>query len=86
MMPELPPMVPAHLRKTIMVRDCYRAIVDLILETDEAGTSQGGFGIVVTGTPGIGKSTMALYLVCCLAHRRQRVVYRCVCAVGCMQL
>ena len=68
-----------------MVRACYRSIVDLILEMEGACNPEDGFGMVLTGTPGIGKSTMALYLMCCLAHRRQRVMYRCVCAVGCTQ-
>lgn len=70
-----------------MVRDCYQRIVDLILETDKrgAGAPKRRFGMVVTGTPGIGKSPMALYLICCLAKQHQKIVYRWMRVVGSMK-
>lgn len=77
--------LPCFLCDSIMVRKCYRGIFNLMLEIDQqaAGTCESGFGMVITGTLGIGESTLALYLICCLANRQQRVVYRCVRAVAC---
>lgn len=73
--------LPPSLCQAIMVRECYRAIVELIMDADEehaATGSKDGFAFVLTGTPGIGKSALALYLICCLAQQRQRILYRCV--------
>ena len=78
-MPELPAILPSHLLNSFMVRECYRGIVDLIMKADEerAASTKHGFGMVITGTPGIGKSVLALYLICRLAQKRQKVLYRC---------
>lgn len=70
--------IPPALCQAIMVRECYRAIVELIMDADEqrtAGGCENGFAYVLTGTPGIGKSALAVYLICCLAQQRQRVLY-----------
>lgn len=83
-LPRLSRALPRALRRSIMVRQCYRDVVQLIMEVNEgmAGDSftlaDSGFAFVLTGTPGIGKSAMALYLICCLAQQHQKLVYRCV--------
>ena len=88
-LPELPSRLPPPVRNSMMVRACYRDIMDLMFMADEEwaaskrAASDDPFGMVVTGTPGIGKSTLALYLICCLAQRHMKVAYRCVRAVSC---
>lgn len=50
--------------ESIMLRDAYVRMWDLIKDETLAGRT---LGWVVTGTPGIGKSTLALYIMYCLA-------------------
>ncbi len=78
-LPRLSRALPRALRRSIMVRQCYRDVVQLIMEANKgAMLEDSGFAFVLTGTPGIGKSALALYLICILAQQRQKLVYRCV--------
>ncbi len=81
-LPWLSRALPCALRHSIMVRQCYRDVVQLIMEVNEGmagdiSTLAGsGFAFVLTGTPGIGKSALAVYLICLLAQQHQKLVYR----------
>ncbi|KAJ4456774.1 hypothetical protein PAPYR_7901 [Paratrimastix pyriformis] len=45
----------------LLLRRCYRILTEKII--DEFKQNPSGLGIILTGTPGIGKSTMALFLI-----------------------
>ncbi len=65
--------IPAPLKHSILMRQSYRRFLRLI-----AGlvASNQGSGVVLTGTPGTGKSSAAVPLFCVLARRGCKVLYR----------
>jgi hypothetical protein len=65
-----------QLRNSLYVRRSYRKLYDLLWDTcNKAVTPYQRPGFVVTGTPGIGKSAFALYLIQQLGKQRQIVFY-----------
>lgn len=59
--------------KELYVRPCYRDIFKLILDRYKEGRQFDG--VVVTGNPGIGKSSFLSYALTCLAALKIRVVF-----------
>lgn len=59
--------------KELYVRPCYRDIFKLILDRYNEGRQFDG--VVVTGNPGIGKSSFLSYALTCLAALKIRVVF-----------
>lgn len=66
-MPELPNVVPEALRTSIFVRESYKVALNAIKDLVP------GNSIVLTGTPGNGKSAFMLMILCYLARHRQSV-------------
>lgn len=72
--PRQPEGVPPELRDSLYIRPCYRRLYNL-LWTSCSKEKKHPLGFVVTGTPGIGKSAFALYLIKQLGSRQQIVYY-----------
>lgn len=63
-------IVPPSLQQPIMIRQDYIKALQIIIGL---GTN---FALVLSGTPGIGKSAFALLVLCWLAALQQKVMYR----------
>jgi hypothetical protein len=71
-----PVSLPPQLRNSLYIRRSYRKLFDLLWNIcNQATTPHQRPGFVVTGTPGIGKSVFALYLIQQLGKQRQIVFY-----------
>jgi hypothetical protein len=71
-----PMNLPPQLRNSLYVRRSYRKLYDLLWDTcSKAVTPNQRPGFVLTGTPGIGKSAFALYLIQQLGKQHQIVFY-----------
>jgi hypothetical protein len=67
--------LPPQLRHSLYIRHSYRKLFELVWDKCKGGKAGEQLGFIVTGTPGIGKSAFALYLVQQLGMRRQIVCY-----------
>ena len=59
----------------LYVRDCYRELYDVIVERTTCG-ARPARRMVITGTPGIGKSLFALYCLWRLSREGKTLVYQ----------
>jgi Mrp family chromosome partitioning ATPase len=71
--PELRDRLPPGLRKSIVIRECYRTVLKKL---EALGNN---FAVVLSGTPGIGKSAFAVLLLHHLAGQGAQVAYRYAC-------
>ncbi|GAQ87179.1 hypothetical protein KFL_003360110 [Klebsormidium nitens] len=68
--PDLPLEIPPGLSKSIMIRPCY------LLVLKKLGALGNSFALVLSGSPGIGKSAFSVLLLQYLAKRGAKVAYR----------
>lgn len=68
--PELREEMPPGLRDSIVIRECYRTVLKKLEALGDK------FAVVLSGTPGIGKSVLLLHV---LAKQGAQVAYRCAC-------
>jgi hypothetical protein len=71
--PELREEMPPGLRDSIVIRECYRTVLKKLEALGD------NFAVVLSGTPGIGKSAFAVLLLHVLAKQGAQVAYRCAC-------
>lgn len=69
--PELREGLPPGLRDSIVIRECYRTVLKKL---EVLGNN---FAVILSGTPGIGKSAFAVLLLHRLAKQGAQVAYRC---------
>jgi hypothetical protein len=74
--PACQPDLPPQLRSSLYIRRSYRKLYDLLWHKCKGGEAGKQRGFVVTGTPGIGKSAFALYLIQQLGRKGQIVFYK----------
>lgn len=74
--PACQPNLPPQLRGSLYIRRSYRKLYELLWRESRCGKPGQQRGFVVTGTPGIGKSAFALYMIQQLGREGQIVFYQ----------
>jgi predicted PilT family ATPase len=70
-----------HVKAEIFVRESYVALADLILADFETVNEHERSGVILGGTPGVGKSTFLAFLIVLLLRPEEiqtSIVWRCV--------
>jgi hypothetical protein len=60
-----------HMKAEIFVRESYVALADIILADFETRNIHCRSGVILGGTPGVGKSTFLAFLLCCCYVQRK---------------
>jgi KaiC/GvpD/RAD55 family RecA-like ATPase len=63
-------VIPPALAGALLIRESYLDVLAALWRLPK------DFAVILTGTPGIGKSTFALFFICWLAAQQQKVLYR----------